>query len=59
MHASPTWPIHGHYEWPSLGWEYRVPWTELKSATAAQRHQTPVPSLRSVGLLGLSLEDSI
>jgi hypothetical protein len=28
MHASPMWPIHGHYECGICGRRYRVPWAE-------------------------------
>ncbi len=26
MHASPMWPIHGHYECAECGRRYLVPW---------------------------------
>jgi hypothetical protein len=28
MHASPTWPIHGHYHCGICGRRYPVPWGE-------------------------------
>jgi len=32
MHASPTWPIHGHYHCGVCGREYPVVWEQSASA---------------------------
>jgi hypothetical protein len=34
MHASPMWPIHGHYECGVCGRRFLVPWEEHRSARA-------------------------
>jgi hypothetical protein len=34
MHASPMWPIHGHYECGECGRRHPVPWAELNEAHA-------------------------
>ena len=38
MHASPMWPIHGHYECGVCGRRFLVPWEEDRSIQAHPGH---------------------
>jgi len=49
MHASPTWPIHGHYHCGVCGRRFVVPWEE---AGSVQAHAGPLvfgQALASIG----------
>jgi hypothetical protein len=37
MHASPTWPIHGHYHCAECGRRFVVPW-EVEEERSVQSH---------------------
>ncbi len=55
MHDSPRWPVHGHYECRICGRQYRVPWAEAVSSTAAPVRRRPLPSLPSAMVPALLL----